>query len=103
MIVASYCLAVDALQRSSHPVKETLPMLRKIRENTPQMQEIWEFSSLGTSGLKKNIKAMLIYEEEIKDALQKGQITMDENFPARSPKGTPMSLIHDSLTGSKYE
>ena len=97
-----YCCAIDTMYRSGYPVKSLLPILKKIRENDPKMRLIWENSAFQYSGRDKAINAMLKYEEEILEAIQRGSLTDDDTFLPKHTDGEPISLVHDNLAGTKY-
>jgi len=70
--------ALDSLYGCGTAIKETLPIMRRIRLAIPKMKKIWENSSLALEGRDRILQHHLWVEEDIESALKEGKFTMED-------------------------
>ncbi|KAI0067197.1 hypothetical protein BV25DRAFT_1071690 [Artomyces pyxidatus] len=71
-------VALDALLAAGTPLRECMPLLKRIRENVPVVKEMWEFSALAADGLFRQLQTLLYFEEDVQKAIDEGQYTLDD-------------------------
>ena len=57
------------------PVRKTLPLLRTLEEDTPQMQRIWTNSAFALEGRDTLIGMCLGFYKEVKQKMANGDIS----------------------------
>ncbi|KAI0067196.1 TPR-like protein [Artomyces pyxidatus] len=71
-------IALDALLAAGTPLRECMPLLKRIRVNIPAVKNIWEFSALGIEGFYRELQNVLCFEEDVQKAIDEGQYTLDD-------------------------
>lgn len=62
------------------PLKETLPLMERIRNALPKVKQIWEHSILAKQGGDKAIDEIMRFYQGVNQALERGSITADLPF-----------------------
>ena len=54
-----------------------MPLMKRLREESPKMMDIWEMSALQMGGRDKVIRSLIWFEEDVQKELNKGSMTLD--------------------------
>jgi DNA-binding GntR family transcriptional regulator len=69
---------VDNLFKSGRkPLRETLPILKRIRLAIPKMKQIWRASAMSKQGRDQILERALLIEKEALEMIKKGHFTLD--------------------------
>jgi hypothetical protein len=63
---------------SGATLRETLPLMERVRKATPLMKNIWEISSMSLCGRDAALQAVISFEEGVQKQLKDGTLTMDD-------------------------
>ena len=61
-------------------LRETLPLLKRMRLATPKMQRIWEVSALQHIGRDKTLQKLAWFEDGVRKAIREGRLTEDTHM-----------------------
>jgi stress-induced-phosphoprotein 1 len=69
---------VQCFFKCGTPLRETLPILKRIRLAMPKMKRIWNASAMSKQGRDKVLARALTLETKLLDAIKKGDFTLDD-------------------------
>ena len=69
---------VQCFFKCGTPLRETLPILKRIRLAMPKMMRIWGTSTASTQGRDKFLGRALMLETKLLNAIKKGDFTLDD-------------------------
>jgi len=70
--------ALECLMESGATLRETLPLMERVRKAAPLMKNIWEISSMSLCGRDAALQAVISFEEGVQKNLKDGTITLDD-------------------------
>ena len=71
---------VENLFKCGTPLRETLAVLERIRLAIPKMERIWKDSAMSKQGRDQIFGRAMETEEKLRDALAKGDFTLDDKI-----------------------
>lgn len=72
--------AITSLWRCGTPIRDTLPIMERIRLAIPEMKKIWEHSAMSQSGRDQALQRVLWAEEDVLEGLASGKYKMDDKI-----------------------
>ena len=66
-----------------------MPILKRLREESLKMKEIWETSALQMGGRDTNIQQMIWFEEDVQKELDKGNANLDSAVIPETEQNSP--------------
>jgi len=73
-------VALEALWWSGAPLRDTLPVCRKIRAAMPQAAKIWEFSQMSINKRNFNCQDAVEFLADAERKLEQGTVTLDQGL-----------------------
>ncbi|KZT06256.1 TPR-like protein [Laetiporus sulphureus 93-53] len=79
-------VGLEALFLCGTPIRDLLPVMKRIRLALPKMKAIWEHSSMAQGGRDKALQKDVWGEEDLLKALQEGRFTLDDMIMPEAPQ-----------------
>jgi hypothetical protein len=76
--------AVDSLFLGSAPLSQTIPIMKRLKEEYPNISPLWDNSGLALSGRNESVEYILEFLESALVKVEKGEYGLDDGV---TPKG----------------
>ncbi|KAJ6623062.1 hypothetical protein B0H10DRAFT_2213760 [Mycena sp. CBHHK59/15] len=73
-------VALEALWWAGSPLRETLPLCRKIRDVMPKSAELWEFSQMSRNNRNANCKEAVLFLSDCEKKIASGKATLESDL-----------------------
>lgn len=73
-------VGLDIFFQTGAPLRETIPIMERIRKAVPMMKRIWEHSSMSLESRDQILQRTLWFEEDVKRELDEGRATLDSQI-----------------------